>query len=254
MRAVSPSRHVAWYRVTEEPLDFIDPENRGLIAAIGIVKGQMFNPDGRMRRILSEAVAIGNGYARANTVYPRDPGHRVYKGSDSEWVMAFADKDTYFLKDGARRFDSRLWMHYNAVVVTPAMALTKPGAGSDYLIAGLDGNHQPLYGGKSYKLHVPPNVPVKDNWSVTIYDTQTRSMLQTDQQFAGINSLGEGLKQNEDGSIDVIFAPELPEGVDTRNWIQTIPGKSWFIIFRAYGPLEPWLDHSWRPGELELVK
>ncbi len=79
-------------------------------------------------------------------------------------------------------------------------------------------------------------------------------MLQTDQQFAGINSLGEGLKQNEDGSIDVIFAPELPEGVDTRNWIQTIPGKSWFIIFRAYGPLEPWLDHSWRPGELELVK
>ena len=240
--------------IQEEPLDFIDPENRGLIAAIGIVKGQMFNPDGRMRRILSEAVAIGNGYARANTVYPRDPGHRVYKGSGSEWVMAFADKDTYFLKDGARRFDSRLWMHYNAVVVTSAMALTKPGAGSDYLIAGLDGNHQPLYGGKSYKLHVPPNVPVKDNWSVTIYDTQTRSMLQTDQKFAGINSLGEGLKQNADGSIDVIFASELPEGVDTRNWIQTIPGKSWFIIFRAYGPLEPWLDHSWRPGELELVK
>jgi hypothetical protein len=239
--------------IQEEPIEFLDPETRGLIASIGIVKGQPFNPDARMRRILSEAAAIGNGYARANTVYPRDPGHRVYKGTDSEWVMAFADKDTYFLKDGARRFDSRLWMHYNAVVVTPAMALTRPGAGSDYLIAGLDAEHRPLDGGKTYKLHVPPNVPVKDNWSVTIYDTQTRSMLQTDQPFAGLNSLGEGLQQNADGSYDIYFAAVAPEG-KASNWVQTIPNKSWFIIFRAYGPLEPWLDKTWRPGELELVE
>jgi hypothetical protein len=240
--------------VQEEPVGWLDPENTGLLAGIGIVKGKPFNPDARMKAILTDAVAIGNAYARANTVYPRDPGHRVYKGSDSEWVMAFADKDTYFLKDGARRFDSRLWMHYNAVVVTPAMALTRPGAGSDYLIAGLDSRHNELDGSKTYRLHVPANVPVKDNWSVTIYDTQTRSMLQTNQRYAGINSLGEGLKQNADGSYDVIFAPELPEGVDERNWIQSIPKKSWFIIFRAYGPLEPWLDKTWRPGELELIK
>ncbi len=240
--------------IQEEPLDFLDPETRGLIAAIGIVKGKPFNPDERMRKILADGVAIGNAYARANTVFPRDPGQRVYDGADSEWVMAFANKDTYFLKEGARRFDSRLWMHYNAVVVTPAMAVTRPGAGSDYLIAGLDSKHQALDGGKTYKLHVPANVPVKDNWSVTIYDTQTRSMLQTDQKFAGINSLGEGLEQNDDGSYDVIFAPVKPETVDERNWIQTIPGKSWFILFRAYGPLEPWLDKTWRPGELELVE
>ena len=239
--------------IQEEPLDFLDPETRGLIAAIGIVKGQPFDPDERMKKILNDAVAIGNAYARANTVFPRDPGHRVYKDSDSEWLMAFADKDTYFLKDGARRFDSRLWMHYNAVVVTPAMALTQPGAGSDYLIAGLDSKHQALDGAKTYKLHVQPNVPVKDNWSVTIYDTQTRSMLQTDQKFAGINSLGKDIKQNADGSIDIYFAPKAPEGME-NNWIQTIPEKSWFIIFRAYGPLEPWLDKTWRPSELELVK
>ena len=238
--------------IQEEPIEFLDPETRGLVAAIGIVKGKPFAPDARMKKILTDAVAIGNAYARANTVFPRDPGHRVYKDTDSEWLMAFADKDTYFLKDGARRFDSRLWMHYNAVVVTPAMALTRPGAGSDYLIAGLDSKHQTLDGGKTYKLHVPANVPVKNNWSVTIYDTQTRSMLQTDQRFAGINSLGEGLKQNSDGSIDIYFSPEAPKGYE-NNWIQSIPGKSWFIIFRAYGPLEPWLDKSWRPGELVLV-
>jgi hypothetical protein len=239
--------------IQEEPIGFLDPETRGLIASIGIVKGQRFNPDPRMRRILTEAVAIGNAYARANTVVPRDPGHRIYPGTESEWVMAFPNKDTYFLKDGARRMDGRLWMHYNAVVVTPAMALTRPGAGSDYGIAGLDSEHRPLDGAKTYKLNLPPNVPVKDNWSVTIYDTQTRSMLQTDQPFAGINSLGEGVKKNTDGSVNIYFAPEAPKGQED-NWIQTIPGKSWFIILRMYGPLQPWIDKTWRPSELELVE
>ena len=239
--------------IQEEPLDFIGPETRGQIAAIGIVKGQPFQPDGRMRRLLSEAADIGNAYARANTVFPRDPGHRYYTDTDSEWVMAFADNDSYFLKDGARRMDSRLWMHYNAVCVTPAMALTKPGAGSQYAIAGLDSKHQPLDGAKTYRLHLPPNVPVKDNWSVTIYDTQTRCMLQTDQQYAGINSSAEGLQQNADGSVDIYFAPKAPEGKES-NWIQSIPEKSWFIILRAYGPLQPWIDKTWRPSEIELVE
>ena len=67
------------------------------------------------------------------------------------------------LKDGARLYDTRLWMHYNAVVVTPAMALTRPGAGSDYGIAGMDSKQLALDGAKTYKLHLPPNVPVKDN-------------------------------------------------------------------------------------------
>ena len=174
--------------IQEEPIEFLDPETRGFIASIGIVKGQPFQPDERMKRILTDAVAIGNAYARANTVFPRDPGHRIYKDTDSEWIMAFADKDTYFLKDGARRFDSRLWMHYNAVCVTPAMALTKPGAGSDYGIAGLDSKHQPLDGAKTYRLHLPPNPPAKDFWAVTIYDPQTRCELQTDQQFPTVDS------------------------------------------------------------------
>jgi len=238
--------------VQKEPISFIEPETRGLIAAIGIVKGQPFKPDARMKKLLTEAVAIGNAYARANTVFPRDPGQRMY-GPDSEWVMAFPERNAFFLVDGARRYDARLWMHFNAVVVTPAMAGIKPGVGSDYGIAGMDSNHQPLDGAKTYKLHLPPDVPVKDNWSVTIYDTQTRSMLQTDQESAGINSLGEGIETNPDGSIDIYFAPKAPSGME-NNWIQTIPEKSWFIILRAYGPLEPWLDKTWRPSELELVQ
>lgn len=109
------------------------------------------------------------------------------------------------------------------------------------------------YGSKTYKLHLPPNIPVKDIWSVIIYDTQPRTMLQTDQQFAGNNSYGEGLKENKDGSIDIYFSPKPRKGME-NNWIQTIPGKGWFIILRLYGPLEPWLDQTWRPSELDLVK
>ena len=102
-------------------------------------------------------------------------------------------------------------------------------------------------------IYLPPDFPVKDNWSVTIYDPQTRCMLQTDQPFAGINSLTGKVKANKDGSYDVIFAPEKPKDVPEGNWIQTIPGKSWFILLRAYGPLQPWIDKTWRPSELELV-
>ncbi len=238
--------------IQNEPIDFIDPEVRGTIAAIGIVKGKPFNPDDRLKKLLTEAVAIGNAYARANTVIPRDRGQLYYPEKESAWVMAFPDKDAFFLKDGARRIDARLWMHYNAVCVTPAMAGIKPGVGSDYGIAGLDSKQQPLDGAKTYTLHLPPNVPAKDNWSVTIYDPQTRAMLQTDQPSAGINSLSRDVEQNADGSFDIYFAPEAPKGKES-NWIQTIPAKSWFIILRMYGPLEPWLNKTWRPGELELI-
>jgi hypothetical protein len=254
--AVPPNDYSYWEMlnqlVQEEPIGAKDPETRGLLRSLGIVKGQPFEPDARMKAILTDAVAIGNAYARANTVYPQDPDHRIY-GPDSEWIMAFAGKDTTFLTDGARRFDSRLWMHYNAVVVTPAMAVTVPGKGSDYGIAGLAKGAKVLDGAKTYKLTLPPDVPVADFWSVTIYDTQTRSMLQTDQRYPALDSYGENVAQNADGSWDIYFAPEPPEG-KAGNWIQTIPGKSWFIILRAYGPLEPWLDGSWRPSEIELVE
>ncbi len=120
-------------------------------------------------------------------------------------------------------------------------------------MAAVDSKHRPLDGSKTYKLHLPPNIPVKDFWAVTMYDTQTRSQLQTDQQFPTLDSYREGMKTNDDGSIDIYFASKAPEGQES-NWLQTVPGKSWFIALRMYGPLEPWIDQSWRPGELELVQ
>jgi hypothetical protein len=101
------------------------------------------------------------------------------------------------------------------------------------------------------KLHFPPNVPAKDFWSVCVYDNQTRSLLQTDQQFPSVSSQ-RGVEESPDGSYDVYFGPQAPKGKES-NWIQTVPGKGWNVILRFYGPLQPWFDRSWRPGASEPV-
>ena len=50
------------------------------------------------------------------------------------------------------------------------------------------------------------------------------------------------------------FSPEQPEGVARGNWVQTDPDKGWFNILRLYSPLPSFIDKSWRPSEIELVK
>jgi hypothetical protein len=85
-----------------------------------------------------------------------------------------------------------------------------------------------------------------------VYDPQTRSMLQTDQRFPGLNSTRSRVRENADGSYDVYFSAEPQPGWD-HNWIQTVPGKGFMAILRIYGPLEPWFDRTWRPGEITRV-
>lgn len=239
--------------VQEEPIDALDPQSRGLLAAIGIVKGQPFQPNARMQKLLSEAATIGNATARAITYQPRIDGVFIYPDTNSAWTTAYANKNTSFETDGALGLDARALFYFNATGVTPAMAMTRAGAGSDYALAYLDAKQQPFDGSKVYKLHLPPNVPVNNFWAVTLYDTQTRSLLQTDQPFPTVGSQSEGIKMNADGSYDVYFAPQAPQG-QKSNWVQTIPGKSWFTILRMYGPLEPWINKTWRPGEIEVLE
>lgn len=239
--------------IQREPIDAIGPEMRGEIAAIGIVKGQPFEPDERMKKLLTEAATIANATARAITYYPRIDGVSIYPDSDSSWTVAFADKNTTFEFDGAMNLDARVLFYFNAGGVTPAMAVTKAGAGSDYALSFLDADKKPLDGSKTYRLHLPSDVPVNDFWAVTLYDTQTRSQLQTSQKFPTLGSQTKGIEKNADGSYDIYFAPEAPEGKQS-NWLQTNSEKSWFTILRMYGPLEPWINKTWRPGEIELVQ
>ena len=239
--------------IQKEPIAALDPEPRGLVASIGIVKGKPFKPDARMKKLLTEAVAIGNATARAIVFKPREKAAYFYPDSDSSYVMAFAGKDVFFEVDGARNLDARTMFYYAYTVVTPAMAVTVPGRGSDYGIVYLDSKKQPLDGAKNYKLHLPPKVPVNNFWAVTMYDTQTRSQLQTSNPYPTLGSQSKGMKKNADGSYDIYFGPKPPEGKKS-NWLETVPGKAWFTILRMYGPLEPWINKTWRPGEIELVK
>jgi len=244
--------------INEESVDMLDPVTKGIFASIGIEKGKEFAPDARMKGLLTEAVAIGNAAARSITYYPRTDmnlsGVEIYPGTESSWIMAFSNKNVFFTtENGGLNINALDMFHYSYTAVTPAMAVSIEGAGSDYAISFLDGEKNIFDGAKEYKLHIPANVPVNDFWAVTIYDTQTRSLLQTDQQFPTVGSLTEGFKQNEDGSFDVFFSPNPSSGRE-NNWLQTIPGKSFLVILRVYGPLKPWIDKTWKPGEVTLVK
>ncbi len=236
--------------VQAEPVEGQNPEILGALAAIGIKKGQPFNPDERMKKILSEAAAVGAASVRTLMSKPREDYFFSYP--NSSWINPLAYRSYLFEHEGARLIDARAAFHFYATGITPAMAAKFIGKGSQYALAYSDSDGNTFDGSKTYKINVPANPPMKDFWSFTIYDNQTRSMLQTDYQFPGIDSNKEGLKQNSDGSYDIYFAPTAPAGME-NNWIQTVPGKGWNTIFRLYGPLEPWFEKTWKPGEPFLV-
>lgn len=238
--------------VQAEPSVGENPEILGMMASIGIKKGQPFNPDARMKKILAAAASAGSVSVKTLMSKPRDEIFYFYPG-ESFWMNPFPGGNYDWVSEGASLLDVRAGFHFYATGITPAMAKKIIGKGSKYAYTYLDADGNPLDGGKSYKVHVPPNVPAKDFWSFTLYDNQTRSMLQTDAQFPGIDNNMPGMIKNTDGSYDVYFGPKVPKGQE-NNWVQTVPGKGWSVILRLYGPLEPWFDKTWRPGEIELVK
>ena len=238
--------------IQEEPADSADPEILGQLAAIGIVKGKPFAPDARMRKILTDAAAIGDATARALGYRPRDAAFYFYPGKGA-WFTPFVGGSYEFIQNNVRLLDARTCFYYMATGITPAMSVKMIGEGSQYAGAMVDADGNYLDGAKNYRLRLPAHVPVKTFWSIIVYDTQTRSVLQTDQEDPAVTSESGTVKANADGSVDVYFGPTAPAGKES-NWIQTEPNKGWFILLRLYGALEPWFDQTWRPGEIELVK
>ena len=242
--------------IEREPIAMLDPELRGLFASVGIQKGKPFAPDERMKKILTDAVAVANGTARALLWYERNDAEFLAEGS--HWKKGFVGDSWEYLRDegmGGRHLDARTHFYYFATVNTPAMAMKLIGAGSQYAWGYLDSEGDYLDGGNTYRLNLPKNPPVEAFLSVVVYDPQTRSELQTGQPFPAKNNVRDEdtLVYNDDGSLDLYFGPEAPAGWEA-NWIQTVPGKGWFSLLRLYSPTEAWFDREWLPGEFELVK
>lgn len=233
------------------PIGAFAPEIIGAFASLGIKKGEPFEPDDRMGGIFEEAAAIANATARAITYASRDPGVFFYE--DRQWNSPFQRQSYEFVQDGARILDDRTYFFYMATGITPAMTAPPVGTGSVYAMTARDNNGEYLDGSKTYKVTLPAPVPAKNFASFMLYSGQTRSILETDQQSGGIDSNRPGIKANDDGSHTIYFGPNPPEGWE-NNWAQTAEGKSFNVMMRLYGPLEPWFDKSWKPGDLELVE
>ena len=210
--------------VQHEPADFVDPEiGRACSLSIGIKKGQPFAPDARMKAILIDAVAVGNATARAITLRPARSSARSSIRTGSGTPRSIGGGYA-FEEDGERMLDARAMFHYYATGITPAMTNSKPGTGSTYAIAARDAQGNYFDGAKTYKVTLPAPVPAANFWSFTVYDNQHRSLLETDQKLAGLDSTSASLKKNADGSVTVYFAPKAPAGQE-GNWVQTVPGQ-----------------------------
>jgi hypothetical protein len=246
-------------------------ELMGDLAAIGIVKGKPFNPDDRMRRILEDAAAVGSATSRALVFDARESEKFGYYDDGSAWGLPLwvggysfetppplvTEKGIEPLpRTGARTLNARTSFFYAYTGITPAMCMRLTGVGSQYVVAfkGSGGDH--LDGAKSYRVTLPPDIPAARFWSLTLYDNETRSMLQTPQRFPRAGSQAyptPAATADDDGSTTIAFGPERPADTPEGNWIQTDPEKGFFVIFRCYSPLKPYFDKSWRLGEIEAV-
>jgi hypothetical protein len=257
--------------VQSQPATSYDVELAGQLAAIGIVHGKPFEPDARMKKILADAAAVGQATGRSlNWRYAvQHPDWAYYPGS--QWGSMLWEGGAFFETPpplfekgmfkplpptGARTLDSRTAFYYAYTLDSPGMIMRIPGVGSQYLMSFLDAAGNPFDGAKTYKVVLPKDVPAAAFWSFTLYDNQTRSMLQTPQKYprAGSQSFPSPAAQAApDGTTTIYFGPTQPQGVERSNWIETDPKKGWFTILRLYSPLPTFFDKTWRPSEIQLA-
>jgi hypothetical protein len=224
----------------------------GELAALGIEKGKPFNPDARITGILEQAARIGNAQMRVEAFGDRRPDRIVWQDRKWEWAALRFENGDFDTPNYADLYARDKWF-YQAIGASPAMVKRDPTAGSLYWLGLRDNTGASLDGSKSYKLSVPQPVPGKLFWSVTVYDTDTRSQVQTDQGKAALRSLFELKNVSTSAPADLYFGPSAPSGKEGQ-WIKTIPGKGWFVYFRIYGPEQPAFDGSWKPGDFEEMK
>jgi len=224
----------------------------GLLATVGIEKGKTFKPDARMKAILERAAREGRDQMLVSAFDSNRPDRFAWPDRKWEWVGLVPDTAQFETTAGIDLEARDRWFA-QAIVTSPAMFRRSAGAGSLYWLGVRDRKGAYLDGGKTYKLSIPQPVPAKLFWSVTAYDAQTRSEVQTDQNKAALRSLFELKDVKPSGSVDLYFGPKAPKNSEGR-WIKTVPGRGWFAYIRIYGPDGPAFEGSWKPADFEQVK
>ena len=233
--------------VQYEPKELFGAEQLGRLATLGIRKGKPFNPDARMRRILDQGAKQGVAMSRAIVYASREPDIRYWP--DRHWEKMFL-YNTTFERDGVNDIDARTLWHYQAIVVSPNLISTTPGAGTAYLTTFRDSKGRFLDGGKNYRLRVPANPPVKRFLGgIGLRPDHPQPAGRRGQQEQ-VGRQSDDPVANPDGSVDVYFGPKAPEGKE-KNWVPTNPDKGFFLVFRFYGPTEGYIDKSWVLNDLE---
>jgi hypothetical protein len=236
--------------VEREPVREQDKQFLGMLAGLGIEKGKPFSPDDRTKGILTRAARVGQAMTAALSFDSRNPTKLRWPGT-SQWEELLQTEHPDFVNPNYVELDGRAALYYQAAGASKNILLDVVGAGSKYAATFKDSNGNWLDGSRNYRLRVPSNPPVKDFWSVVVYDAETRSMIATDQKVSSRNSYQQ-LAANDDGSVDLYFGPGAPEGKEDQ-WVQTNPGIGFFLYFRWYGPLEPYFDKTWKLGDVEPI-
>ena len=200
-----------------------------------------------MQRVLGEAVLVGSYMAMATSYKPRLALRRY---EDRQWIEIGNTGYPEHRRGNHTMLDGLSLVGWFATVSSRAMVTPMLGKGSVYMWTYTSDDVEWLDGGKNYRLRLPSGIPAANFWSIVIYDVWTRSMLANGQAEASKNSYDPELVTSDDGSIELFFEPE-PPATAISNWIRTLPGKGWFTILRLYGPLEGYMDRSWKPSDIE---
>jgi hypothetical protein len=240
-----------------------DSDWLGMLAAIGIVRGQPFKPDERTRAILDRAAKTAYEMSRVLAFDETVGGRSLRTYPDRRWVNPIADGTpanpggaldlAWRRKDGGYRdLDLRVWFFTNYYSISPGMISQTPGKGAKYMIAFTDSDGAPLSGGANYSLTLPKDIPAANFWSATLYEAENASGLANGQPFPSLGSRDKPA-QNAGGSTDLYLGPKAPEGKE-GNWLATVPGKGYFAILRLYSPTEAAINKTWKPGDIARQK
>jgi hypothetical protein len=237
--------------VEYEPIAAIDPELRGVLASIGIIKGQPFNPTAKQQEMLQKAVETAPKMIMAMRQLGRPDGRQLYY-KDRQYENAWAGVTSEWLQGTYLDVNQRATHFQVAYASAPAMVMRTLGAGSKYPFTTRDAKGDFLDGSNTYKLHLPPDPPAALFWAVTAYNVTDGTMPETPQLLPSINGLNK-VASNSDGSIDLWFGPTKPGNVPDSNWIQTVGGRNFLVALRLYGTGVEFFDQSWKPDDVVKV-